>query len=239
MSEKRDSYIFYRSFYEAMEDLNDSDQLTIYRTISIYALEGKEPEISGFPKAIFSLIKPILEANRKRWENGNKGGRPKNQKGTEEEPNENQELTKTKATETKPKANKDKELDKDKNKDDKLFVPPTLDEVTAYIKENNLNVTPGTFFECYSGSQWIDKNGKTVKNWKLKAQTWSKKADNKGEYNRVEASNCIDLGAGEFIVDGKRCYGNRNHPVQIPDGMSPRPSLQYCLDRENHKWIIQ
>jgi len=118
MSEKRDSYIFYRSFYEAMEDLNDADQLTIYRTISIYALEGKEPEISGFPKAIFSLIKPILESNRKRWENGNKGGRPKNQKGTEEEPNENQEVTKTKATETKPKANKDKdkELDKDKDK---------------------------------------------------------------------------------------------------------------------------
>jgi len=119
-----------------------------------------------------------------------------------------------------------------------IFMPPTLDEVKAYIKENNLNVTPGSFFEYYSGSQWIDKNGKSVKNWKLKAQTWSKQADNKGEHNRVEASNGIDIGAGEFIVDGKRCYGDRNHPVQIPDGMSPRPSLQYCLDRENLKWVI-
>lgn len=114
-TEKRDTYIFYRSFDEAITELNDADQLTIYKAVTRYALDGEDPELTGFPKAIFKLIKPILEANRKRWENGNKGGRPKtkpkpngNQNETESKPNNNQ-------TVTKPKANKDKDKDLDKD----------------------------------------------------------------------------------------------------------------------------
>ena len=70
----RDSYVFYRSFYEAMEDLPDKEQLDIYRAITQYALEGKEPEISSYTKAIFKLIKPQLDANIRKRENGKKGG---------------------------------------------------------------------------------------------------------------------------------------------------------------------
>ena len=83
-SEKRNSYIFYRSFYEALEDLTDNEQLAIYKAITVYALEGKDPKITSYPKAIFRLIKPQLDANSMRYENGKKGaeygklgGRPK------------------------------------------------------------------------------------------------------------------------------------------------------------------
>ena len=115
MSEiKRDSFVFYRSFYEAMEDLSSEEQLTIYRAITVFALEGVEPNISGYPKAIFKLMRPILDANNKRWENGKKGGAPKgssnnpNGRKGKKEPKTNQELTKNKA-------NKDKDVDKDLN----------------------------------------------------------------------------------------------------------------------------
>ena len=72
-----DSFIFYRSFAEAIDDLPDTEQLMIYRTIKEYALNGKEIELSGIPKTLWKLIKPQLQANSKRREDGSKGGRPK------------------------------------------------------------------------------------------------------------------------------------------------------------------
>lgn len=66
----RDSFIFYRSFYEAIKEVPAEAQLQIYKAISIYALEQEEIELSGIAKAIFSLVKPQLDANYKKYENG-------------------------------------------------------------------------------------------------------------------------------------------------------------------------
>jgi hypothetical protein len=90
----RDSFIFYSSFSESLNELDDAMQLTLYKAITGYALSGVEPNLTGVEKAIFKLIKPQLDANNKRFENGCKGGRPKkNQEETEEKPNENQKIT--------------------------------------------------------------------------------------------------------------------------------------------------
>lgn len=66
----RDSFIFYRSFYESIKEIPEDAQLQVYKAISIYALEQEEIELTGIPKAIFSLVKPQLDANYKRYENG-------------------------------------------------------------------------------------------------------------------------------------------------------------------------
>lgn len=66
----RDSFIFYRSFYEAIKEVSEEQQLQVYRAISIYALEQEEIELEGVAKAIFSLVKPQLDANYKKYENG-------------------------------------------------------------------------------------------------------------------------------------------------------------------------
>lgn len=66
----RDSFIFYRSFYEAIKEIPESEQLAVYKAISIYALEQEEIELTGIAKAIFSLVKPQLDANYKKYENG-------------------------------------------------------------------------------------------------------------------------------------------------------------------------
>jgi hypothetical protein len=80
----RDSYIFYRSFYEAIKELPNENQLEIYNAIAEYSLNFKEVELSGLSKTIFILIKPQIEANNKRFivgqkgaKHGKKGGRPK------------------------------------------------------------------------------------------------------------------------------------------------------------------
>lgn len=93
----RDSLIFYRSFYESIKELPLEAQTQVYNAIFEYSLNLEEVELSGIAKAVFTLIKPQLDANIKRYENGKKGGRKKAEKETEQEPNPNQKETKTKA----------------------------------------------------------------------------------------------------------------------------------------------
>ena len=99
----RDSFIFYRSFYEAIRDLPRDIQGEIYTAIMEYGLYGNETEsLKPIARSIFMLVKPIMDANYSRYENGCKGGRPKgekNQTETKQEPNGNQTGTKRKPNE--------------------------------------------------------------------------------------------------------------------------------------------
>ena len=74
--QKRDSFIFYRSFYEAIHELKDDIKLEVFTAITEYALYGKVPEdLKPVAKGMFTLIKPNLDVNTARYENGKKGGR--------------------------------------------------------------------------------------------------------------------------------------------------------------------
>ena len=92
---KRDSFIFYRSFFEATLPLNKEQKAELFDSICEFALNQNEVESEGIVKGMFGLIKPQLEANYRRYLNGMKGGKPK-QKQTKSKPNANQTLTKTK-----------------------------------------------------------------------------------------------------------------------------------------------
>lgn len=92
---QRDSFIFYRSFYEAINDLPEKSQLKVYKAICEMSLNFDEIDLSGLSLTIFKLIKPQLEANNKRYINGSKGGAPKgNQNATRTQPKNNQKTTK-------------------------------------------------------------------------------------------------------------------------------------------------
>ena len=73
----RDSFIFYRSFFEAGEKLPQKDRQKFYVAIIEYALNDIEPNLKGIADGMFSLAKPQIDANKKRFDNGKKGGRPK------------------------------------------------------------------------------------------------------------------------------------------------------------------
>ena len=73
----RDSFIFYRSYYEAMSGLKDRDKLQLFNAISELSLNENELKLTGICKNIFTVIKPQIVANSERYENGKKGGRPK------------------------------------------------------------------------------------------------------------------------------------------------------------------
>lgn len=74
---EQESMIFYRSFYEALRDLDDSIRLELYDAIMRYSLYEEEVEVSAKAKPFFRLISPQLDANLRRRKNGMLGGRPK------------------------------------------------------------------------------------------------------------------------------------------------------------------
>ena len=86
---ERESFVFYRSFFESIRDLPRDIQGEVLTAIIEYGLYGETTEnpkpIAG---AILKLVIPQIEANNKRYNNGKKGGRPTKNK-TEQEPNQN------------------------------------------------------------------------------------------------------------------------------------------------------
>lgn len=85
--DQRISFIFYRSFYDAVLLLEPEEQLETLLAICAYALDGAEPSLTGPPAAIFAIARANLDANQRRYENGKKGGRPKaGSKKAEEKP---------------------------------------------------------------------------------------------------------------------------------------------------------
>lgn len=105
----KNSFVFYGSFAEAMEELTDEEYGKMCRIINNYALNDIEPEgLKGTFKMLFTLIKPQLDANKKRYECGAKGGRPTNKNNSykEEKPKDSDKSTDNKPTDTTPEENK-------------------------------------------------------------------------------------------------------------------------------------
>ncbi len=80
---ERESFIFYRIFYEAIRNLQSIIKLEVFTAITEYALYGKLPvDLKPFANGMFTLIKPNIDVNTARFENGKKGGRKTKQQPT-------------------------------------------------------------------------------------------------------------------------------------------------------------
>ena len=113
---ERKSCVFYKSFYDSIKELDMQDQVKIYNAIFEYEFENKEVELNGIAKSISTLILPQLEANNTKYENGCKGGRPKNQNKTKTKPKNNLDETKTKPNDNENDNDNEKENDNIKEK---------------------------------------------------------------------------------------------------------------------------
>lgn len=135
----REGFVFYRSFSDALEGLPAEQYKTIMVALCKYALNGEEPKsLDPVSNTIFTLIKPQIDANSRRYENGCKGGRPK--KETENNPINNQTETKQKPNRNQTKTSPEpKDKDKDKVKEKVNIKDPVLEKAiedyTAHRKK--------------------------------------------------------------------------------------------------------
>lgn len=160
----RDSVLFYRSFYDALKNIPPDERLKVYDAIMEYGMYDHDPDLEGVALAIFLLAKPQIDANNKRYENGCKA--KKKRTVSETEADTKQELIEVEA--------KEKVKEKVKVKDNnKIFKPPTVDDVRAYCTERGNNVDPQSFVDFYESKGWMIGKNK-MKDWKAAVRTWER-----------------------------------------------------------------
>lgn len=187
----RDSFIFYRSYAEALRELTDKQRLHLLDAIIAYVLDNESITLNGVEKGMFALIRPQLDANNQRYENGCKGGAPKgnknaqrnNRKTTEKQPMfeicclpDNNQIT----TEIQPNEN---DNDNVNVKERVVYVnsnnapaharmnPPSVDEVREYCRDIGSAVDAQRFVDYYTANGWlVGKN--PMRDWKAMVRRW-------------------------------------------------------------------
>lgn len=181
----RDSMVFYRSFFNAIKSIQQEEQLKVYTAIMEYALNGTEIELSDVPLALFTVMKPQIDANNDRYINGRKGGRPKTVKPEDSNGcNNKKPMVSVNAENKKPNDNVNEndnvndnvnvdENDKKENLKRKIFKPPTPNEVREYCEDKGYSVDADRFVDFYACKGWMV--GKTkMKDWKAAARNWAR-----------------------------------------------------------------
>ena len=142
---ERTQFTFYRSFASALKRIRkDADRAKAYDAICDYALDGKEPDLSGLPDAAaiaFDLIRPVLDTSKRKSENGKRGANAKREKeDSKPKAKQKQASNKSKQNDSKPEANaklgetsseKEKEKEKEKELQNECYLPltPSLREI--------------------------------------------------------------------------------------------------------------
>lgn len=71
-----DGYVFYRSFYEAIKNLDEENFKKCVVSLCEYALNDNYEPDGAVAQMFMIMAKPQVDANAARRKNGNKGGRP-------------------------------------------------------------------------------------------------------------------------------------------------------------------
>jgi hypothetical protein len=193
-----DSMVFYSSFSSAIKRLPPDEQLKALWSLLDYGLEGKEPEEDGLFMMIFDMAKPQIDANIKRKTNGSGGGRPVKTNGYENKKPMVSEMKTNGSANEKPNVNvnvneNDNVNVKKENKEKKAhFVPPTLENVSEYCRENGYNVDAQRFIDFYESKGWMVGKNK-MKDWRAAVRNWSRQSRKEVTLNEPEPTNSARL----------------------------------------------
>ena len=134
--QKKDGFIFYKSFYDSINALDESRQLEVYKALAEYGLTGEMgDDLSPIAKALLTAMIPTIDNANKRYvasvENGKKGGRPKKNKEVVQEIKEN--LEKPKQNLNKPSRNL-----KEPNPNPYVSVSVSVSDTDTLIKDKKI-----------------------------------------------------------------------------------------------------
>ena len=118
MEDQRGQFTFYRSFWEAIKCIPESDKLPVLEAMICCGLDGAEPDgLTPIQNAIYQLIRPVLLNGRKKSANAKQKGSKQEAKISKQEASKKQTVSKTKAnkkqTAALPSIEKEKEEEKE------------------------------------------------------------------------------------------------------------------------------
>lgn len=173
----RKQFTFYESFASALSRIKSkAARCDAYDAICQFALYGTEPDLDSIPDSAaiaFELIRPTLEASKRKAESGKRGGSAEaNYKQTESKAEANRKQTaREKEGEIEGEIEKENECYIARTRS--RFAPPTLADVSAYCLERGNHVDPERFCSFYESNGWkVGKN--PMKDWKAAVRTWER-----------------------------------------------------------------
>jgi hypothetical protein len=187
----RESFVFYRSFWEALRFTNSGLRLKVYDAICNYALEGAPLEqLPPAAKAFMTLICPQIEASTARHEAAVRGGYAKAAKYAKKNPaiaKQNTEKVSAMADENRLVNDNDNDNENENNnvnlnlnecaKRDRVI---SFEDIFNYCKERNSTVDPHEFYLHYHNRDWIS-GGSKIADWKALIRTWESYSGKKEE----------------------------------------------------------
>ena len=217
----REQFTFYRSYFDAIRRLKKAaDRAAIYDAIADYALYGNATELSDAAGAIFDLIRPTLDAAKRKSD----GAKSKTSgKDTGESPEKDMQDTdkiparcaqgEIEDARNEKEKEKEKEYEKESyiketlsiesvKKSAPRFTPPTMEEVAAYCSERGNSVDAERFCSFYQSNGWkVGKN--PMKDWKAAVRTWEKRDAQSGNNQDGDAFSAV-LRREMERMEGKR-----------------------------------
>lgn len=164
----RKAFNFYRSYYEIAAELPEKERGEFLWAIMQRQFEGIEPNLKGMAKFAYISQKHSIDAQVKGYQD---------KTGIKLTPTEGGALGGTEGGNQAPiKAPSVQEKEKEKEKEQdvrrKRFIPPTTEELKAYITQKQLNVNAESFISHYESNGWkVGKN--KMKDWQAAARGWS------------------------------------------------------------------
>ena len=194
-----DTVTLTREWFTMLEELPDDSFRRVLYAVANYAFDGTAPDgLSPMEKCMFNSIKPKLmraRQNARYYSNKSKASTESDTESDTELDTESVGLPLFNIKEVN--SNLDNNLNNNINNISlgkgykgetsgklaepppkrKIFVPPTLEEVTAYCLERFNGVDPESFLSFYQSKDWfIGKN--KMKDWKAAVRTWERARKN-------------------------------------------------------------
>lgn len=132
--EARSQFTFYRSFFEAVFKIkNKAARAEAYDAICKYALFNDAPDVDKMSDAAaiaFMLIKPNLDASRRKAKSGKNGGSTK-QTASKAEANSKQSGSKVEANDKQEQPASEIEKEKEREKENECYPPTPFSQIIA------------------------------------------------------------------------------------------------------------
>ena len=189
--ERKESFVFYASFAEALAELDDAQRLQLYDAIVWYALDGIAPTtLTGVCKIIWHLIEPQIRANYERWKKGCKGGRPNKEENEKPvvkhdvKPMVKHDAKPVVKHDVKPNVNENENENVNANVNDNVvvgkptvrttFTKPTIELVERYVLDHGYNMDAREFYDYYEANGWMVGKNK-MKSWTAAVANWNRR----------------------------------------------------------------